>query len=49
MKIDQFDVEAAIEIVKAQLAHARDLSPALRVSLEALLVLMTLRECARQK
>lgn len=42
MKIEQLDVEAAIDAVKTQLAHARDLSPALRSALEVLLVLVTL-------
>ena len=42
MKIEQLDVEAAIDAVKTQLADARDLSPALRAALEVLLVLVTL-------
>ena len=42
MKIEQLDVEAAIDAVKTQLARARDLSPALRAALEVLLVLVTL-------
>ena len=42
MKIEQLDVEAAIDAVKTQLAHTSDLSPALRAALEVLLVLVTL-------
>jgi transposase len=42
VKIEQLDVEAAIDAVKTQLAQARDLSPALRSALEVLLVLVTL-------
>ena len=42
MKIEQLDVEAAIDAVKTQLEHTRDLSPALRAALEVLLVLVTL-------
>jgi len=42
VKVEQLDVEAAIDAVKTQLAHARDLSPALRAALEVLLVLVTL-------
>ena len=42
MKIEQLDVEAAIDAVKTQLMHARDLSPAFRAALEVLLVLVAL-------
>lgn len=42
MKIEQLDVETAIDAVSTQLAQARDLSPALRAALEVLLVLVTL-------
>ena len=42
MTISNIDVEATIERVKTQLADEKDLSPALRSSLDVLLLLMTI-------
>ena len=42
MTISNIDVEATIERVKTQLAAEKDLSPALRSSLDVLLLLMTI-------
>jgi transposase len=42
MTISNIDVEATIEQVKTQLAAEKDLSPALKASLDVLLLLMTI-------